>query len=84
MNMKWDDDKLFFVVREPFYSKYSRVSIVAGLINRELKLRIESFMPSKGVIFSDGIEADFINFNSGSVVEIGIAKQKAMIVSNYC
>ena len=39
-------------------------------------------MPSNGLIFSDGIEADFLNFNSGSIVEIGIAKQKAMIINN--
>ena len=43
-------------------------------------LKIESHIASKGVIFSDGIEADFVNFNSGSVVEIGIAKEKASLV----
>lgn len=82
MNMKWEDNKLVFIVREPFQSKYSEISLTAGLITNEIKLRIESFMPSYGVIFSDGIEADFLNFNSGSIVEIGIAKQKAMIINN--
>ena len=37
-------------------------------------------MPSNGVIFSDGIESDFLNFNSGSIVSIGTAKEKAKIV----
>jgi hypothetical protein len=82
MNMKWEDNKLVFIVREPFQSKYSEISLTAGLITNELKLRIESFMPSNGLIFSDGIEADFLNFNSGSIVEIGIAKQKALIINN--
>lgn len=82
MNMKWEDNKLVFIVREPFQSKYSEISLTAGLITNELKLRIESLMPSNGLIFSDGIEADFLNFNSGSIVEIGIAKQKAMIINN--
>lgn len=82
MNMKWEDNKLVFIVREPFQSKYSEISLTAGLITQEFKLRIESFMPSSGVIFSDGIESDFLNFNSGSIVEIGIAKQKAMIINN--
>lgn len=82
MNMKWEDNKLVFIVREPFQSKYSEISLTAGLITNEIKLRIESFMPSYGVIFSDGIEADFLKFNSGSVVEIGIAQQKAMIINN--
>jgi len=40
-------------------------------------------MPSNGVVFSDGIEVDYLSFNSGSVVEIGIAKQRAMIIKNY-
>lgn len=81
MNMKWEDNRLVFIVREPFKSKYSDVSLTAGVINNELKLRIESLMPSNGLIFSDGIEADFLNFNSGSIVEIGISQQKAMIVT---
>lgn len=34
------------------------------------------------LIFSDRIEADYLSFNSGSVVEIGIAGQKAVIIQN--
>ena len=82
MNLNWDDNKLIFVVREPFQSKYSQISLTAGLITDEFKLRVDSLMPSNGVIFSDGIESDFLNFNSGSIVEIGIAKQKAMIIKS--
>ena len=37
-------------------------------------------MPNNGVIFSDGIESDFLNFNSGSIVEIGISNEKANLV----
>lgn len=81
LSMKWDDNKLVFIVREPFQSKYSDISLTAGLLTDNVKLRIESLMPSNGLIFSDGIEADFLNFNSGSIVEIGIAKQKAMIIT---
>ncbi len=82
MNMNWEDNKLVFIVREPFQSKYSDITLTAGLISNEIKLKIESYMPSSGVIFSDGIEADFLKFNSGSIVEIGLAKQKAMIIDN--
>lgn len=81
LNLNWEDNKLVFIVREPFQSKYSETSLTAGMITTEVKLRIESFMPSNGIVFSDGIEADFLNFNSGSIVEIGIAKQKALIVN---
>ncbi len=37
-------------------------------------------MPENGIIFSDGIESDFMKFNSGSIVKIGIAKEKAKLV----
>ncbi len=78
--LNWEDDKLLFVVREPFLSKMSQIDLGYGTITREKTLKIESKMPTKGVIFSDGIEADFLNFNAGSSVEIGIAKEKAHLV----
>lgn len=37
-------------------------------------------MPTRGVIFSDGIESDFLNFNSGSIVKVGIADLKANLI----
>jgi len=76
----WNDDKLVFVVREPFLSKMSQVGIGYGVITKNKKLKIESNMPTKGVIFSDGIEADFLSFSSGSIVEIGLADEKANLV----
>ena len=82
VHMAWDDRRLVFIVREPFLSKYSRVDLTTGTISSAKKLVIESFMPTKGLIFSDGIEADFLNFNSGAIAEIGIANEKALIVQN--
>ena len=78
--INWNDDKLIFVVREPFLSKVSQTSVGYGIITQGEKLKITSHMPTKGVIFSDGIEADFLNFNTGSSVEIGIAVEKANLV----
>ena len=78
--LEWNDNKLVFVVREPFLSKMSETNIGYGIITKNNKLRIESNMPTKGVIFSDGIESDFLNFNSGSIVEIGIADEKANLI----
>lgn len=80
INMTWDQDELFFVVREPFESKYSKASIVSGYIDEAHPLVVESFMPQKGVIFSDGIEKDYLNFNSGAIVKIGLADTKAHII----
>ena len=80
LSMTWDEKRLVFIVREPFLSKYSRVDLTTGLISPDKKLILESFMPTNGVIFSDGIEADFLHFNSGSIAEIGIAQERALIV----
>lgn len=82
ISLDWEDNELVFIVREPFKSKYSQANLTAGLISEQNILKIESLMPSNGVIFSDGIETDFLKFNSGAIVEIGIAKQKAMIIEN--
>lgn len=78
--LDWDAQKLVFVVREPFLSKVTQTDIGFGIITKRHKLKIESNMPTKGVIFSDGIESDFLNFNSGSNVEIGIADETANLV----
>ena len=69
-----------FVVREPFVSKASSASIVSGAIDPGKELILESLMPSSGVIFSDGIESDFLEFNSGSIVHIRAAEQRAKLV----
>ncbi len=82
IRMDWEDNKLVFIVREPFRSKYSQTNLTAGLITNNNALILESLMPSNGVIFSDGIESDFLQFNSGSIVKVGIANQKAMIIQN--
>ncbi|WP_422104430.1 sugar kinase [Winogradskyella sp.] len=78
--LEWNADQLIFVVREPFLSKMSQTTIGYGIITKEAPLTIESQMPTKGIIFSDGIEADYLNFNSGSTVEISIANEKANLV----
>ena len=43
-------------------------------------LDLESLMPSGGVIFSDGIEADYLNFNSGAVATLSLAERKANLI----
>lgn len=82
VSMPWDTNELVYVVREPFKSKYSNIDLSSGIITESKKLLVESYMPLNGVIFSDGIETDFIKFNAGTKVEIGTADQKAMLVVN--
>lgn len=78
--MKWDEDRLAFVVREPFVCKHSSANVTAGYVSRGHSLVLESNMPFNGVIFSDGMEADYVHFNSGCKVEINLAPVKANLV----
>jgi len=75
------DDELLFAVREPFQSVRTQIGITAGIIRDQENLRIESLMPANGVIFSDGIETDFLKFNSGAIATIGMAKETAKLVA---
>jgi hypothetical protein len=74
------EDELMFVVREPFISKRTQANLAIGTISGHELLTVESYMPQNGVIFSDGIESDFLQFNSGSIAKIGKAKEKANLV----
>ena len=69
-----------WTVREPFLSQQSGISLIAGRIKEREELVIESRMPSGGVIFSDGIESDFLPFNGGTIARIGVAEQRAQLV----
>jgi len=80
VRMPWEDRRLLFVVREPFVSRHSQAEIVAGLLQAGEELSIESRMPSYGVIFSDGMEADFLQFNSGAIAHVRAAEQCARLV----
>jgi NAD kinase len=80
IRMPWEDRRLLYVVREPFISRHSQAGIVAGMLETGEELVLESLMPSGGAIFSDGMEADFLQFNSGSIVRVRAAEQRAHLV----
>lgn len=80
-NFPWNAQCLYFSVREPFPSKSSSASLVFGKITPENPLMLTSQMPENGVIFSDGIESDFLHFHSGTQATIGIAKKRGMLVT---
>jgi NAD kinase len=75
----WDARQLDWAVREPFASKYSSASMVYGNLMEEQELVIESLMPEHGIIFSDGIEQDFLEFNSGVIARFRVARQRAIL-----
>jgi NAD kinase len=76
----WEADYLYFSVREPWPSKTSTARITFGKITTDRPLVLTSQMPENGVIFSDGIEADYLQFNSGTVATVSLAKQKGLLV----
>ncbi|ELX8380855.1 sugar kinase [Providencia vermicola] len=76
----WEESKLQFSVREPFPSKTTGVKLVFGAIDSHSPLQLESLMPENGIIFSDGIEDDYLHFNSGCIASIGIAKVKGQLI----
>lgn len=76
----WESDRLWFTVREPFVSKTSRATLVFGQLQPGQALTITSQMPDYGVIFSDGIESDYLAFNSGAVARVELADRKAHLI----
>lgn len=76
----WDSDHLYFTVREPFPSRTTKAGLVFGQVTQRQPLKLVSQMAGYGVIFSDGVEADFLEFNSGMAATIDIASQTGRIV----
>lgn len=76
----WDTPRLTFAVREPFPSRSSSAEIVFGHATREEPLVLRSRMPDHGVIFSDGMESDFLRFSAGLQATITIADRQGRLV----
>ncbi|MEC0233365.1 sugar kinase [Paenibacillus kribbensis] len=76
----WSSPSLYFTVREPFPSRTTAAELVFGQIAAQRPLRIASQMPENGVIFSDGVESDFLEFNAGIEATIGPAEKKGHLV----
>lgn len=77
----WAESQLRYAVREPFPSRSSEATMIYGQIRDGARLVLRSLMPEHGVIFSDGIEADFLAFSSGMVAEIGVAEKRGVLVT---
>ncbi len=76
----WDAKYLYFIVREPFPSRISAASLVVGKITEAQPLVLTSQTPEQGVIFSDGIESDYLEFNSGTRATITLAEKRGHLV----
>lgn len=78
--LPWDSDRLLFAVREPFPSRTSTAELVYGTIARGSRMQLRSLMAEGGVIFSDGIESDFLQFNAGTEAQITVAERYGQLV----
>lgn len=75
-----ESEKLVYAVREPWPSKTTGASLVYGELVSGQVLELVSQMPTGGVIFSDGVESDFLPFESGAVARIAVADQKVQLL----
>jgi len=76
----WDAPFLRFTVREPFPSRHSAVGMITGEVRAAEPLTIFSETPEGGIIFSDGVEKDAMDFNSGAVATISLAARAGNLV----
>ena len=76
----WDARYLHYFVREPYPSRTTQARLVIGKIAERGQMRVISEMPDNGVVFSDGVEADYLAFNSGTEATIGVAEKQGILV----
>lgn len=69
-----------FLVREPWPSKHSGARLRAGLVVEGARVSLASRINDGGVIFADGIEQDFLRFDWGTEVTLGVAAQRLNLV----
>lgn len=69
-------------VRGPphFPSRTTGTELVFGHVDGAAPLVIESHMAERGMIFSDGIEEDFLDFNSGARVRVDLAQRQGVLL----
>ena len=81
LHADWGARQLIFQVREPYPSKFTQADIVFGKIQDNEKLVITSNMSENGVVFSDGVIDDTIDFNAGMEITIGVSDRIGRLVT---
>jgi hypothetical protein len=75
-----EDDRLIWLVREPFPSVATQTKLDAGSCSRKQPLLLWSEMQQGGTIFADGIEEDRLEFLAGHRLEIRVADAALRLV----
>lgn len=78
--LPWDYPELVFSVREPFPSRSSKAGLLYGRFTATSPLVLVSEMAQQGVVFSDGIEKDFLPFNNGTKATITVLPNAGTLV----
>ncbi|WP_191016670.1 sugar kinase [Treponema zioleckii] len=78
---EWDRRELTFQVREPYPSRFTQAELVYGNVADGESLVLTSGMSENGVVFSDGILEDAIEFNAGMEIRISVAEQTGKLVT---
>ena len=78
--LRWEDRRLRFCVREPYPSRTTGTELVWGEVGAEEELILRSDMARDGVLFSDGVLDDAIAFSSGMEVRISVAGRQGRLV----
>ncbi len=81
LHADWGARQLIFQVREPYPSRFTQADIVFGKIMDNEKLVITSNMSENGVVFSDGVIDDTIDFNAGMEIAIGVSDRIGRLVT---
>jgi len=79
--LPWDANQLVFNVREPWPSMTTQAELVSGRLNGGRVLKLTSRMPSGGVIFGDGVQMDYLEFNAGAIAELGVADTRLCLIT---
>lgn len=72
---------LLFFVREPWPSAVTGTALRHGKCDRKRGLQVTSRMQEGGVVFADGIETDYLPFDWGRKVTIGIGASTLNLVT---
>jgi len=76
----WDSAYLYYTVREPFPSNSTQTDLIFGKVDKNKPLVLTSNMAENGVIFSDGIEEDYLDFSAGISASIEVSETQGLLV----